>query len=221
MALELAGVAACTLLGVRLLWRVVRGLGPDAAWWCLPAALLGWLTADLVSGIAHWLCDRYGSERTPLLGSALIRSFREHHADPLAMTRHGFLELCGNNALVMVPVLAAAAQRELPLARGAPAGLALDVCVLVFGLAIFATNAIHRWAHLSDAPRPVAWLQRHRVLLSPAEHARHHVGAHDRAYCVTSGWCNAPLDRLRLFRRLERGLARVGLYPAGGGTGVA
>lgn len=189
--------------------------------WCLPAAVLGWLGADLASGIAHWLCDRYGSERTPLLGPVLIRPFREHHADPLAMTRHGFLELCGNNALAVAPVLAAAALGDPPSEAALPLGLLLDVSVLVFGLAILATNAIHRWAHLPEAPRGVAWLQRHRVLLSPAAHARHHAAAHDGAYCVTSGWCNAPLDRLRLFRRLERGLARLGLQPDGVGPDVA
>lgn len=206
---------------MRLLWRVVRELHADAAWGCLPAALLGWLAADLAGGIAHWLCDRYGSERTPILGSLLIRPFRQHHCDPLAMTRHGFLELWGNNALVIAPLLAGAALRKLPLEPVAPATVARDVALLAFALAVLATNAIHRWAHLLEVPRAVAWLQQRGLLLSPAEHARHHVGPHDRAYCVTSGWCNAPLERLGLFRRLERALARLRLHPDRAGTGVA
>ena len=51
-------------------------------------------------------------------------------------------------------------------------------------------------------------LQRLHLALPPEAHARHHSGAHDRAYCIATGWANAPLDRLRVFLRLERRLGR-------------
>jgi len=49
----------------------------SAPLWFVPVALLlGWLVADLFSGLVHWALDSFGSVRTPLLGRAFIRPFR-------------------------------------------------------------------------------------------------------------------------------------------------
>src|SRR6185369_10112577 len=73
----------------------------------LPLALiLGWLLADLFSGLVHWALDTYGSVRTPIVGPAIIRPFREHHADPQGMTRHDFFEVNGSSCLGCLPLLA-------------------------------------------------------------------------------------------------------------------
>jgi ubiquitin-conjugating enzyme E2 variant len=121
----------------------------------------------------------------------------------MAITRHGFLEVSGNNALALCPVLWLGAG----LAPGFGAGL-VETLWLGFVLAAvagaFVTNSIHRWAHAVEAPRFVRWLQRRGVILTPDHHALHHQGAHDRAYCVTTGWMNPLLDGLGVFRSVER-----------------
>ncbi|MFO1478963.1 MAG: fatty acid desaturase CarF family protein [Turneriella sp.] len=68
-------------------------------------ALAAWGAADFVSGLVHFLADTYGSVNTPLLGKTFIFPFREHHVDPLAITRHGFLETNGANSIISLPVL--------------------------------------------------------------------------------------------------------------------
>ena len=57
------------------------------------ALLLGVLTADFLTGCLHWLADTFFAEDTPLIGRAVIEPFREHHRDPLAMTRRSFLRV--------------------------------------------------------------------------------------------------------------------------------
>ena len=69
-------------------------------------AAVGYVAADLASGLLHWFCDRFFEEDSPLIGAVLIHPFREHHRDPLAMTHHGFLELTGNTCLGLAPILA-------------------------------------------------------------------------------------------------------------------
>jgi ubiquitin-conjugating enzyme E2 variant len=71
---------------------------------------------------------------------------------------------------------------------------------------LFATNQIHRWAHQPRPPRLARWLQRARLAIRAEDHARHHSAAHDRSFCITSGWCNAPLDRSEAWARIERWL---------------
>jgi ubiquitin-conjugating enzyme E2 variant len=90
--------------------------------------------------------------------------------------------------------------------------------VAVFGLAFcgvgMLTNQIHQWAHLAQVPAAVRWLQRAGILLTREEHARHHAHPYDICYCITTGWCNRPLEAIQFFRRLESVISRLsGVQP--------
>jgi plasmanylethanolamine desaturase len=171
-ALELLGIALFPVLVVFSI-PSIRGNVPEL----LLAALCGWLAADLLSGLAHWALDRFGDERTPLVGPILIRPFREHHEDPAAMTRHDFVETNGAAAL------------------GASALLLCGGEVLFFtALGVLAANQCHKWAHQDRHAALVRVAQRLRLILPPEAHRRHHAAPHDRHYCTASGWMNRPLD---------------------------
>ena len=169
----------------------------------LSGIVAGYLLADLLAGVVHWIADRFFDRDTRVLGLMLIAPFREHHDDALGITRHDFFEVTGNNALVTIPVVLLVTM--LPASGGS-----LNHFLLVLGasstLFLVLTNQFHRWAHMPSPPRPVRWLHATGLVLTPRRHARHHRGDHDCAYCVTSGWLNPLLDRLRLFARLERAL---------------
>ena len=199
--LEGSAVAACALLAAPIAIRLASG--PLDLPRLAVAALAGYLAADLASGLIHWFCDRFFEEDTPLIGPALIRPFREHHRDPLAMTRHGFLELSGNSCLGLAPVLALAWWRA--------GGAWLDALGLAFAASVILTNVLHKWAHAATAPAAVRWLQRARLVLPPALHAVHHRAGNTGGYCVTSGWMNPVIDRLRLFIGLDRVVAALGV----------
>ena len=66
---------------------------------------LAYLAADVLSGLVHAVCDNLGSVDTPVVGQKFIRSFREHHTDPLDMTRGDFVRVNADNFLVCLPVL--------------------------------------------------------------------------------------------------------------------
>jgi ubiquitin-conjugating enzyme E2 variant len=167
----------------------------------------GGLLADVASGTVHWLCDRFGSESTPLVGRYLIASFREHHRDPGSIERHGFLERSGSNAFAAAAFLAAASVAIPALGAGALAAAASGLALAASLWAAF-TNEIHLQAHRERRSPAVRALQRLRLVLPPEQHARHHAGPHDRAYCIANGWANALLDGCRVFARLERRLGR-------------
>lgn len=202
--LEGSTVAACALLAFPIARRLAAlPLDPVGLLGLLLAVIAGYLVADLLSGLVHWFCDRFFEEHTPFIGRLLIYPFREHHRDPLAMTRHGFLELTGNSCLGLAPVLA--------LAWRWPLSLWLDALVLSLAAGVVATNLLHKWAHAATVPAPVRWLQCRRLVLPPRAHAAHHRPGYAGAYCVTAGWMNALTDRLRVFDALGHALAAVGL----------
>jgi ubiquitin-conjugating enzyme E2 variant len=203
-------LAVACLLALSLL-RIGAALGDGAG--LAPLALagwLGWIAADLVSGVVHWLCDRYGDARTPLVGPLVIAPFREHHVDPQILARKDFFDAASSNAwlalTVLVPWLALA-----PAPAGAPALFVAGFAVSL-GAGVFLTNTFHQWAHQARPPRAARWLQALRIAIPPERHALHHASG-DRAYCVTTGLCNPALDRWRVFERLERATALFRLAP--------
>ena len=70
---------------------------------------------------------------------------------------------------------------------------------LAFCLAIFATNQFHKWAHMDNPPRLVPFLRRVSLILTPEHHDIHHSAPFDRNYCITVGWWNPLIHRMKLF----------------------
>lgn len=170
------------------------------------AVLAGYLAADVGSGVVHWFFDTWLSARTPVLGSMFVRPFREHHVDPLAITRHDFVETNGSNCLATVPLLLGASLLD-PAAGAAQRGGVVFVVALSLG--VFATNQFHSWAHRLEPPRWITLLQRSGLALRPEHHARHHASPYLSHYCITTGWMNPLLDGIGFFRGLERAITLI------------
>ena len=208
-ALEVTGLASAGVFLGALVTRLagcVDGLPALAI--VAVGTFVGYAIADIVSGVVHWFCDRVFDEETPVIGPMIIEPFREHHRDPGAIRHHGMLELLGNSALGTAPILWVA---WLCFDR-----LFLDATTVAFGAGVIASNVFHAWAHESQRSRTVAWLQARWFVLPPEQHTRHHQGAHDVAYCMTTGWMNALADRLRVFMALERVLRTLRVPVASG-----
>jgi hypothetical protein len=162
-------------------------------------ALFAYITADFVSGLVHFLADNFGDPETPVFGKLFIYSFREHHVDPKAITRHSFIETNGANCLVSLPGLI-----YFYYASGPVVDYTFRFYFLFFYLGIFMTNQIHKWSHTDFPPALVAWLQRMHIILPPRHHGVHHTAPFDKYYCITCGWLNAPLNSLHFFQALKR-----------------
>lgn len=209
--LEASAVAAFLFLMALLSLRLVSSLGSTASIaFAILAAGAAYLLADVATGTVHWFCDTFFEETTPLIGPLIIAPFREHHTDPLAMTRHGFLELTGNSCLALAPVLGVALWLG-PRDENSPASAAFYSFVVAFAVSAGATNLFHRWAHEPVPPRVVKFLQGCGLILPATRHAQHHEAPHASAYCVANGWANPLLDRIGFFRAVERLLIGLGL----------
>lgn len=199
MIVESLAVLVFAALAIVLMLRLI----PEASYLGLGAAILiGLMLADIASGLVHWAADTWGSANWPIIGPSLIRSFREHHFDQKAITRHGFLETNGASCLVSTPVLASLLffSSEIPF---------LSLCILSMTLWILMTNQIHKWAHADRVPAAVRFFQESGLVLSPGAHSRHHKGGHLQSYCITTGWMNQILDGVEFFRKAEMLITKV------------
>lgn len=179
--------------------------------WIAVAVIFGLLAADFISGFVHWLGDTWGSIDMPVLGKAFIRPFREHHVDPKAITRHDFFETNGNNCFVSLPVVALTAFGPLPAGSAGTFTATFLVAMVIW---VFLTNQIHKWSHMDAPPAWIAAMQRMRLILPPDHHQIHHTAPYHRYYCITNGWMNPVLEKIRFFPLLEKTIsAATGLEP--------
>jgi ubiquitin-conjugating enzyme E2 variant len=174
-------------------------------WWVPIVVIAGIAATDFASGLVHWAADTWGRDDLPIIGERLLAPFRIHHVNPDDFLERRFVEANGDVAVLAVPVVSGLHALPFDAAWGAP----LAMFGLVFCGSSVMTNQVHQWAHMASPPRPIAVLQNCGLLLGRTEHAAHHQRPYDQHYCITTGWCNRPLEALAFFRRLEAAITRV------------
>ncbi|XP_073003375.1 fatty acid desaturase 4, chloroplastic-like [Typha latifolia] len=163
----------------------------------LLAAYLGYLVADLATGVYHWAIDNYGDASTPVFGSQ-IEAFQGHHKYPSTITKRQF----ANNLHALARVAAFVVPAADALAGGhAGAHAFVGTCA---GCVVL-SQQFHAWAHEKRGrlPAAVAAMQEARVLVSRTEHAAHHREPYDGNYCIVSGAWNRVLDERKVFEAME------------------
>lgn len=170
----------------------------------IAAALSGILTADFASGVVHWAADSWGSVDTAF-GKAFIRPFREHHIDPTSITRHDFVETNGDNFALTIIALANMAYKFCTYTdEEIQATYNWEMYVFLLAIFVSLTNQFHKWSHTYfGLPRWITILQDLHIILPRKHHRIHHVAPHDTYFCITTGWLNFPLEKMRFWTGLE------------------
>lgn len=160
-------------------------------------ALIGWLIADLLSGLLHWIGDSDELSRFRLVN--YISGFNvDHHADPLAITRQSFLARNITQFAIVTTVSVVWALCLGPSVVWAFATLG--------GLLV---GEVHCWSHSpSKTNKLVRVLQETGLIQSPKHHAVHHRPPHQTRFCVLTDWLNPVLDAIGIWQILDRPFSR-------------
>ncbi|KAK0599485.1 hypothetical protein LWI29_005728 [Acer saccharum] len=161
------------------------------------AGCVGYILADLFSGIYHWVIDNYGNASTPFFGPQ-IKGFQGHHKEPWVITKRQFANNIHSSALAITfMVLPVNILYNDPIIHG--------LVSVWFGCLMF-SQQFHAWAHCpkSKLPPLVVALQDAGVLLSRSQHASHHRPPYNNNYCIVSGIWNKFMDDNKVFEALER-----------------
>lgn len=163
--------------------------------------ILGWMLADFLSGIFHWIQDRLIPEDMPFFGAYLAAHARLHHVKPLAFTEGSFLYRNGATYVL--------------------AGIISAPLVLVFGPSVFlasltiggaVSTQIHLWSHRpSEAPTIIQLLQETGLVQSAKQHSRHHRPPMTSHYCLLTDILNPILEQVNFWTAIERLMSRCGI----------
>lgn len=181
----------------------------DSHMWLEPilAGLVGYVLADLGSGVYHWGIDNYGGPETPIFGGQ-IEAFQGHHQWPWTITRRQF----ANNLSALARAITFVVLPLDFMVNGSVAHAFIGVCS---GCIMF-SQQFHAWAHgtKSRLPPPVLMLQDAGVLVSRSQHGDHHRPPYNNNYCIVSGVWNEFLDTNKVFEALEMVLfLKLGVRP--------
>lgn len=184
--------------------------------WALPFLfVLGWLLGDFISGLVHWFFDTYGTENTPIFGQSYVRPFRRHHTHPHEITEHNFFVTIGNTCIAADLVLGITLYSNI-VEQKTLFGSIADLVVSVMAIATVLTNQFHKWAHEKSPRKVVQWLMKYNLTLTVKKHQKHHTAPFRSDYCITGGWLNPMLNKIKFFAGMERVLGLFGLKPSDG-----
>jgi ubiquitin-conjugating enzyme E2 variant len=158
-----------------------------------------WLSADFLSGLWHWIEDRYFEEQWPIIGKHIAKPNTLHHAQPTAFLDQGYFS---RNWTTFLPAAAVA------LVVAVIWGWCWTLLILAF---VSQANEVHAFAHRRVQWRWIRGLQEFGLFQSPRHHAVHHKDPFNVKYCVMSDWVNPILDAVRFWQACEYLLACVGL----------
>ncbi|VVA22751.1 PREDICTED: transmembrane 189 [Prunus dulcis] len=170
------------------------------------AGLVGYVLADLGSGIYHWGIDNYGSALTPIVG-AQIEAFQGYNKWPWTITRRQF----ANNLHVVARVVTF---MVLPIDVVCDDPIVHGLVAVCSGSIMFCQQ-FHAWAHStkSQLPPVVVALQDLGILVSRSQHAAHHWKPYNNNHCIASGVWNGFLDKHKVFEALEMLFLKQGVRP--------
>jgi hypothetical protein len=208
---------------------------PDWRW--IPAAVVAWYAADLMSGLTHMYMDyrpctpgigldrmfhypgsresaEYRELRDRVLPQIspferLVYDFKNHHPRPEALGRRTFLVQIGSTIL-FVSLPFSILLNLLSLLIGLPGWLMAGAVVLTIGGTL--AQYFHGTLHRADNPWIVLAMRRAGLLMTPEAHALHHETLR-RDFATNTGWSN-PLVNLIFRVATSRGwLSEAGLEP--------
>ena len=165
---------------------------------CAAAAYLGCilaslLIADFITGIMHWAEDTWlAPGKSKLLDAYVVADNIDHHRHPGKIRAGNYWAT--NRVCITLAGVATVVLLLFHVTLWEP--------YLIVAL-LSQSNQVHLWAHTSQPPRPVAWLQRIGMLQSTKHHAAHHKNPYASRFCTMTGYLNPILDRAGFWRALE------------------
>jgi len=190
-----AGAMGCCAFS---LWQIGQAISKHE--FNYQGAALVFITAyfliDVFSGLLHMVLDNpwFAEHPNPLQAPAI--GFQEHH---LNVNLIGKLSLQQHLSPMAIPVVVVTLLGQWfanNVRSDQDVGCLYSVCSLSVAFFLVLMQMAHRWSHIAKDKRPygVNTLQDWGILVSAAEHSKHHRPPYESHFCIMSGKMNVLLN---------------------------
>lgn len=169
--------------------------------------IFGYLLADFIMGIYHWIKDTYFGPFTPFIGKKFIWMSRLHHIRPRYIFEFSdkdmFLDSGKWTLLWMGPLFYF---------------IGLTPFLISLFLTISLNDIIHKYSHMLDHERPqwATFMQNMYIFQSHDEHHLHHIYPHEINYCPITPYVNSVLEKIIFWKKIENIIDHyTGIKPRG------
>lgn len=168
------------------------------------ALAVGYVAADLPSGLLHHWADNYAKPDAKL---GFVRKFakqaQRHHFHPGKLGHYSVSYWAFPlSTVAWAPLVGAAA-------LGAPAAVLAGAVGLIGGMSVY--GKFHQWSHMkqTEVPAHGKLLQKAGLAIDPKNHGVHHRMPWNSDYCIVSGHLNKPLDAIKFWPRYEKAIYTI------------
>jgi len=160
--------------------------------------ILGFICADIMSGIFHWFEDTYLDYciDLPILDT-ISRDNELHHYFPRSIIAYSYWEHITYTLILTVIIIVLLFIVYRPIFQ-------YPFFLISFAFFSIISNIIHRFSHMRECENMgfVLFLQKTGIFCSHTHHATHHSSVGEK-YCVVSEYTNYLLDSLYFWKILE------------------
>jgi len=161
--------------------------------------LLGFIIADIISGLFHWFEDTYLDYciNLPIIGE-ISKDNELHHYFPRSVFAHSYFEtITVSLSLTLILILFIYFLNKKLV-------LKYTYVFISFGFFSSVSSLIHRFSHLRDCEnyQVIHFLQKFGILCSHEHHSLHHDLVNQK-YCAITEYNNYILDSIHFWRGLE------------------
>ncbi len=165
--------------------------------------ILGYILADFLVGIGHWLEDTYLDYNTKIPFFDIIAKSNElHHYFPRTIVGRTYFENIESNFIITFVIFVFFV---IFFSKSLSAYPFFYASLFLF--AVF-SNVIHKWSHMRECELPgiILFLQNTGIFCSHQIHRIHHSENNSSKYCVISSYFNFILDNIGFWRFLENSI---------------
>jgi hypothetical protein len=150
--------------------------------------------ADFISGVGHWLEDRYATLEMKLIANSIVKPNLEHHQTPKSFLTRTYWQR--NDITICICICLGAIISIMGC---------MSITIFLTLMILSQINEVHAMAHqtIQNTPKWVLSLQKLGVLQSKKHHNLHHCRPFENRYCILTNYLNPVLDKIGFFRFLE------------------
>lgn len=174
---------------------LINVINSGSNFYILCLIISGVLKADMISGILHFIEDRFFDENSFLIGN-IIQANRRHHTNPLDIIQYSYWRSIRTTLIFALPIVY--------IWYCFCTNIYMKIEWLFGTICGIHANQIHKYCHMPIDRRPKWFIFCQKIGFLNSYHHLHHRNQFNTHYCIITNILNPVLDKINFWIHLEK-----------------